>query len=67
MGAANVPIDNVVRSDVDDEAELFFDEEEERRYQMPLEGQNFKRNNKLVYKLLKAAACHDTNACWPWI
>ena len=32
---------------------------------MPLEGQNFKHNNKLVYKILKAA-CLDTNA-WPWI
>ena len=32
---------------------------------MPLEGQNFKHNNKLVYKLLKAA-CVDTNA-WAWI
>ena len=33
---------------------------------MPLEGRNFKHNNKLVYKLLKAAACIDTDS-WAWI
>ena len=32
---------------------------------MPLEGQNFKHDNKLVYKLLKAT-CVDTDT-WAWI
>jgi hypothetical protein len=32
---------------------------------MPLEGQNFKHDNKLVFKLLKAA-CVDTDT-WAWI
>jgi hypothetical protein len=32
---------------------------------MPLEGQNFKHDDKLVFKLLKAA-CVDTDA-WAWI
>ena len=49
MGAANVPNDYVVRPNVLDEDNfLFFDDEEERRYQMPLEGHNFKHDNKLV-------------------
>ena len=39
---------------------------EARRYQVPLEGQNFKHDNKLVYKLLKAACVGTTNA-WVWI
>ena len=66
MGAANVPIDYVVCPDVDEDNFFFFDDEEERRYQMPLgEGQNFKHDNKLVYKILKAA-CLDTDV-WPWI
>ena len=65
MGAANVPIDYVVRPDVDEDDYLFFDDDEERRYQMPLEGQNFKHDNKLVFKILKAA-CLDTDA-WPRI
>ena len=66
MGAANVPIGYAVRPDVDEDDYLFFDDEEEERcYQMPLEGQNFKHDNKLVYKMLKAA-CLDTDA-WPWI
>ena len=33
---------------------------------MPLEGQNYRHDNKLVYKLLKAASCVDTDA-WAWI
>ena len=62
MGAANVPIGYVVRPDVDEDDYLFFDDEEEERcYQMPLEGQNFKHDNKRVYKMLKAA-CLDTDA-----
>ena len=63
MGAAGVPIDFIIRpeiEDIDDE-ELFWDNDETRRYQMPLEGRNFKHNNKLVYKLLKAAYA-DTDA-----
>ena len=35
-------------------------------YQVPLEGQNFKHDKKLVYKILKAA-CVDTNAWLCWI
>ncbi len=44
---------------------LFWADDEMRRYQMPLEGQNFKHDNKLVYKLLKAT-CVDTDT-WAWI
>ena len=66
MGAANVPIDYVVCPDVDEDDFLFFDDNEEsRRYQMPLEGQNLKHDNKRVYKTLKTA-CLDADA-WPWI
>jgi hypothetical protein len=49
----------------DSDDELFWEDDERRRYQMPLDGQNFKHDNKLVYKLLKAA-CVDTDA-WAWI
>jgi hypothetical protein len=34
-------------------------------YQMPLSGENFKRDNKLVYNMLKLA-CIKTDA-WTWI
>ena len=62
MGAAGVPIDFIIRPEIEDiDNELFWDNDETRRYQMPLEGWNFKHNNKLVYKLLKAA-CADTDA-----
>jgi hypothetical protein len=64
LGAARVPIDYVVRED-DPDDELWFTEEQERKYQMPLEGPNFKQDNKLVYKMLKAA-CVDT-AAWAWL
>jgi len=65
IGAAKVTIDYVVRKDVDDEY-VFQDEDEERMYQMPLEGENYKRdNNKLVYSMLKAA-CVKSDA-WTWI
>ena len=64
MGAAKVPVVYVVRTDVDNS--YVFDEDEERRmYQMPLTGENFKRDNKLVYNMLKAA-CVKSDA-WTWI
>ncbi len=54
----------VVRTDVD--GLYVFDEDEERRmYQMPLTGETFKRDNKLVYNMLKAA-CVKLDA-WTWI
>ncbi len=65
MGAAKVPVVYVVRTDEDD---LYvFDDDEERRsmYQMPLTDENFKRDNKLVYGMLKAA-CVKSDA-WTWI
>ena len=66
LGAAKVPIDYVIRPEREDsDDELFYDDDETRRYQMPLEGQNFKHDNRLVYKMLKAA-CVDTDA-WAWI
>ena len=56
MGAAKVlPIDYIVRPEWDDDDELFLDDDEMRGYQMPLEGENFKRDNKLVYQMLKSA------------
>lgn len=65
LGAAKVPIDYVVRPDIDEHDELFLDDDEERRYQMPLTGENFRRDNKLVYTMLKAA-CIKSDA-WTWI
>ncbi len=66
LGAAGVPINYIIRPEVEDsDDELFWEDNERRRYQMPLEGQNFKHNNKLVFKLLKAAYV-DTDA-WAWI
>ena len=59
MGAATkVPkIDNVIRPELEDsDDELFFEDDELRRYQMRLEGQNFRHDNKRV----------DTDA-WAWI
>jgi hypothetical protein len=64
MGVAKVPVAYVVRTDVDDSYE-FGDDEERRMYQMPLTGENFKRDNKLVYNMLKAA-CVKSDA-WTWI
>ncbi|KAI2498698.1 hypothetical protein MHU86_15765 [Fragilaria crotonensis] len=64
MGAAKFPIDYVVRPEIDDDYEPM-DDDEERRYQIPLAGENFKRDNKLVYTLLKSA-CIKTDA-WTWI
>jgi hypothetical protein len=64
MGAAKIPVANIVRPDV--EGPYVFDDEEERHmYQMPLAGENFKRDNKLVYNMLKAA-CVKSDA-WTWI
>ena len=65
MGAAKVPVDYIVRPEWDDDDELFLDEDETRRYQMPLTGENFKRDNKLVYQMLKSA-CIKSDA-WTWI
>ena len=66
LGAAKVPLDYVIRPELEgSDDELFFEDDKVRRYQMPLEGQNFKHDNKLVYNLLKAA-CVDTNG-WAWI
>ena len=64
MGAAKVPLAYVVRQDAD-AGYVFEDDDEERMYQMPLTGENFKRDNKLVYNMLKAA-CVKTDA-WTWI
>ena len=65
MGAAKAPIDYIVRPDWDEEDELFLEDDEMRRYQMPLEGENFKRDNKLVFQILKSA-CIKLDA-WTWI
>jgi hypothetical protein len=64
MGAAKVPVAYVVRADVDD-LYVFDDNEERRIYQMPLKGENFKRDNKLVYNLLQAASVKSD--AWTWI
>jgi hypothetical protein len=64
MGAAKVPLSYVVRRDID-LSYVFEDEDEGRMYQMPLTGENFKRDTKLVYSMLKAA-CVKTDA-WTWI
>jgi len=65
MGAAKVPVDYIVRPDWDNHDKLFLDDDETRRYQMPLTGENFKRDNKLVYQMLKSA-CIKSDA-WTWI
>ena len=49
-----------VRMSLDD-TYTFEDDEEQRMYQMPLVGENFKRDNKLVYNMLKAA-CIESDA-----
>ena len=63
-GAAKVPLVYVIRGDVEAGYE-FEDDEDERMHQMPHTGENFKRDNKLVYNMLKAA-CVKTDA-WTWI
>ena len=65
MGAAKVPLAYVVRAEIEARIYEFEDEDEERMYQMPLSGENFKRDNKLVYNMLKSA-CIKTDA-WTWI
>jgi hypothetical protein len=65
MGAAKVPVDYIVRPEWDSDDELFLEDDELRRYQMPLTGKNFKRDNKLVYQMLKSA-CIKSDA-WTWI
>ena len=65
MGAAKVPIDYIVRFELDKDNELFLDDDKTRCYQMPLEGENFKRDNKLVFPILKSG-CIKSDA-WTWI
>jgi hypothetical protein len=64
MGTAKVPVSYVVCPDIE-LSYVFQDEDEERMYQMPLTGENFKRDTKLIYSMLKAA-CVKTDA-WTWI
>ena len=65
MGAAKVPVDYIVRPKWDSEDELFLEDDELCRYQMPLTGENFKRDNKLVYQMLKSA--YIKSDAWTWI
>ncbi len=66
MGAAKVPIDYIVRPELDKDDKLLLDKNDEtRRYQMPLEGETFKRDKKLVFQILKLA-CIKSDA-WTWI
>jgi hypothetical protein len=51
MGVAKTPINYIVRPELDNDDELFLNDDETRRYQMPLEGKNFKRDNQLVFQL----------------
>jgi hypothetical protein len=55
MGAAKVPIDYIVCPEWDDTDKLFLDDDKMRRFQMPLEGENFKRDDKLEFQILKSA------------
>jgi hypothetical protein len=65
MGAAKVPIHYIVRPERDDTDELFLDDNKMRSFQMPLEFENFKLDNKLVFQILKSA-CIKPDA-WTWI
>ncbi|KAI2494993.1 hypothetical protein MHU86_19512 [Fragilaria crotonensis] len=65
MGAAKLPVDYIVCPEWDSDDELFLEDDKMRRYQMPLTGKNFKRDNKLVYQMLKSA-CIKSDA-WTWI
>ena len=67
MGAAKVLVDYFVQRPEwdDDTVELFLDDDKMRYFQMPLTGENFKCDNKLVYQMLKSA-CIKSNA-WTWI
>lgn len=65
MGAAKVPIAYEIRNSVDDNY-IFEDKGEKPMHQMPLTGgENFKRENKLVYNMLKAAGVKSD--AWTWI
>ena len=65
MGAAKIPIDFIVRPEWDGTDELFLDDNKMRRFQMPLESENFKRDNMLVLQILKLA-CIKSDA-WTWV
>ena len=65
MGAAKVPIDYIVRPEWDDTDGLSLDDDKMRHFQMPLEGENFKCDNELVFQILKLV-CIKSNA-WTWI
>ena len=54
----------LIRDDVEDD-HVFTDDELQRMCQMPLTSENFKKDNKYVYNILKAA-CVKTDA-WTWI
>jgi hypothetical protein len=53
------PIVYVISQDVDVEYVLFEDKEEQHMYQMPLSAENFNRDIKLVYNMLKAACVNQ--------
>ena len=65
MGAAKVPVNYIICPDWDSNNELFLEDNEMQWYQMPLTGENFKGDNKLVYQMLKSA-CIKSDA-WTWI
>ena len=54
-GAAKILFKYIVRPELDKDNELFLNNDKTRRYQMPLDGKNFKRDNKLVFQILKLA------------
>ena len=65
MDVAKVPVDYIVHPEWDDTDDLFLDDDEMRHFQMPPMGENFKRDNKLLYQMLKSACIiSDT---WTWI
>lgn len=64
MGAARVPVVHVICNVLDDNYE-FEDDKERQIHQRPLAGKSFKRDNRLIYGMLKAA-CVKTDA-WTWI
>jgi hypothetical protein len=66
MGAAKVPAVAyaVLWAVVDDAYEFGNKQEEERMYQMPLTGENYKWEYKIIYNILKVA-CIKSDA-WMW-
>jgi hypothetical protein len=64
MGATKVLIDCIVCPERDNTHKLFLDNDKMRRFQMPFQGENFKRDNKLVFQILKSA-CIRSDA-WTW-